>query len=110
MAAVVIAVWIALAVGTVFAVGALVTLVVRGFRAWRTLRALLRQVSRAVGELETKAAATEQKAIDATARTSRLAEAVGHLQQSLATLEVLRTAAGEARAGAGRVRGIVPRK
>jgi hypothetical protein len=109
MRAVLVAVWIALAASGACVVGSLALVVTRGLRAWRTLRALLRHVSRRLGELEEQAAATEQKAVDVTAKTSRLAEASAHLQQSLATLAVLCTAA-EARSGAGRIRGLVPRK
>jgi hypothetical protein len=104
------AVWIALAAGGVCVVGALALVVARALRAWRTFRALTRNISRRLGELEAHAAETEQKAVAATAKTTQLLEAVAHLQQSLATLAVLRAAAAEARAGAGRIRGVVPRK
>lgn len=110
MTAVLTVVWIALAAGGACVVGALALVVARGLRTWRTFRALTRNVSQRLSELEAQAAATEQKAVAATAQTSRLLEAVARLQQSLATLAVLRAAAAEARAGAGRIRGVVPRK
>ena len=105
-----VAVWIALTVGFVAIVATLALLVARGFRTWRTFRALLRGVSRRLHELESKALATEQKAVGVTEGTTRLADAVAHLEQSLETLGVLREAVAEARAPIDRLRGFVPRK
>jgi hypothetical protein len=110
LAVVLTLVWIAIAAAFSVVVGGLVVVVIRGLHTWRTLRRLLRAVSRHLGELETKAAATEQKAVTVTAKGSRLAQALAHLDQSLAELAVLRAAFEEARGGAGRFRGAVPRK
>jgi len=104
------AVWIALGVAVVAAATATVLVVSRALRAWRSFRSLLRGASRSFAELEAKAAATERKAVSASDRSTRLAESVTSLEQSLETLAVLREAAGEAGEHVRRVRGLVPRK
>lgn len=110
MAGVLTLVWIALAVAVVAVVAALVTAASRGFRAWRTLRSLLRSTSRRLGELERKAAATEERAVAVTAKSAKVVEAAERLQDSLATLGVLRETFGEATAGMSRARNFVPKK
>jgi hypothetical protein len=104
------AVWIALAVGAAAFVGGVAFAVSRGFRAWRTLRRTSRNITRHLGDLTAKAAATEEKAVAATANGTKLADASAKLQESLAVLAVLRAALAETTAGVGRVRGVVPRK
>ena len=110
MAGVLTAVWIALAVGVAGFLGGVAFAVSRGFRTWRTFRRTSRNVTRGIGELTDKAAATEEKAVAATGNSAKLAEALARLQESLAVLAVLRAALGEATAGVGRVRSVVPRK
>lgn len=110
MAVVLAAVWIALAAGAVAVIGGTAYAVVHALRAWRTFRRTSRNVNRGLADVTAKAAATEEKAVAATANSAKLAEAVAHLQESLATLAVLRAAFGEATAGVGRVRGVLPRK
>lgn len=110
MAAMLIVVWIALAVAlAAFAVGAALA-VSRAFRAWRTFRRTSRNITRHLDDLTTKAAATEQKAVAATGNSTKLADAVARLQESLAVLAVLRAALADTTAGVNRVRGVVPRK
>jgi hypothetical protein len=103
-------VWIALTFAVVVVVAALVTVVSRGFRAWRTLRSLLRATSRRLGELERKAAATEQHAVAVTEKSAKVVEAAERLQDSLATLGVLREAFGEVTAPVARTRNFAPKK
>jgi hypothetical protein len=110
MTAMLIVVWIALAVGLAACAGGVVLAVTRAFRAWRTFRRTSRTITRHLGDLTAKATATEEKAVAATANSTKLADAVARLQESLAVLAVLRAAFAETTAGAGRVRGVVPRK
>jgi hypothetical protein len=104
------AVWVALGVAVVASVAATTFVVSRALRAWRSFRSLVRGASRSFAELEAKAAATERKAGVASDRSTRLAESVTRLEQSLETLAVLREAAAEAGEHVRRVRGLVPRK
>jgi L-alanine-DL-glutamate epimerase-like enolase superfamily enzyme len=110
MAGMATAVWIALAGGLAVVVAASAVLVARALRAWRTFRGFARATAHALEEIERQAATAEARARDSGAGAARLAGAVGRLEDSLATLAVLREAAGEAGAIAGRVRGVVPRK
>jgi hypothetical protein len=110
MAGVLTAVWIALAVGVAGFIGGAAFAVTRAFRTWRTFRRTSRNVSRRLGDLTAKAAATEEKAVAATANTTKLADAATRLQESLAVLAVLRAALSETTSGVGRVRSVVPRK
>jgi hypothetical protein len=110
MAVVLIAVWIALALGLAGFAGGVAVAVTRGFRAWRTFRRTSRHITQRLGELTDKAAATEEKAVAATANSAKLADVAARLQASLAELAVLRAALAEAQAGVGRVRSVVPRK
>jgi predicted histidine transporter YuiF (NhaC family) len=110
MAGVLTLVWIALAFAAIAVVAGLVTAVSRGFRAWRTLRSLLRATSRRLGELERKAAATEEHAVAVTAKSAKVVEAAERVQDSLATLGVLREAFGEATAPIARARNLAPKK
>jgi Flp pilus assembly protein TadG len=103
-------VWIALAASVVAVVGGLVFAVSRAFNAWRTFRSLMRALARRLRELERKAAATEQHATAVTAKSTKVAEAAERLQESLATLAVLRDALDEAKAPISRARKLAPRK
>jgi uracil phosphoribosyltransferase len=104
------AVWIALAVGFAAFAGGAAFAVSRAFRAYRTFRRTSRTITRHLGDLTAKAAATEEKAVAATGNSTKLADAATKLQESLAVLAVLRAAFSETTAGVGRVRGAVPRK
>jgi predicted histidine transporter YuiF (NhaC family) len=110
MAGVLTLVWIALAFAVIAVVAGLVTAVSRGFRAWRTLRSLLRTTSRRLGELERKAAATEEHAAAVTAKSAKVVEAAERVQDSLAELGILREAFGEATAPIARARNLAPKK
>ena len=104
------AVWIALAAGIVATVGGIAYAVVHALRAWRTFRRTSRQLRRGIADVLSKGVETEQKAVAATEHSTKLAAAIASLQDSLATLDVLRAAWAEATAGVGRARGAVPRK
>lgn len=110
MAVVLTAVWIAFAAGFVALAAGAGYALVHGLRAWRAFRRTSRTLERGLGDLTAKAAATEEKAVAATANSAKLAGAVASLQESLATFAVLRAAWAEATAGAGRLRGVLPRK
>lgn len=110
MAAVLTVVWIAFGVAVAAIVATFALAVTRAFRAWRTLRSLLRGTSRRLGELERKAAATERTATAVTAKTADVMAAAKRLQQSLDRLATLRSAWGEAMSPIARVRGLAPRK
>jgi len=110
MADVLVAVWITLAACVLAVVGGTVLAAARGFRTWRTFRRTTRHITHGLGDLTAKAAATEQKAVAATANSVKLADAVSNLQESLAVLAVLRAALGEATAGVASVRSVMPRK
>jgi hypothetical protein len=112
MAAVVLAIWIALALALAFAAvaGGMALAAVRALRTWRAFRRLTRSIGKGLGDLGAKAAATEEKAIAAAGNGPKLAAAAKRLQDSLAELAVLRAALAEAQSGVTRVRGFVPRK
>jgi len=107
---VLLAVWIALGVGVAAALAATTLVVKRAFGAWRSLRRLARGTRDALAELEAKTTAGEQKATALARKSAATTAATARLEGSLATLAVLRAAAGETGAGVRRVRGLLPRK
>jgi len=110
MAAVLTYVWVAFAFAVIVPAGLFALAVSRAFRAWRTFRALLRAVARALAGLERKAAATEDKASAVTAKTADVAAAAERLQASLDKLATLRVAWGDAVSPIVRIRSFAPRK
>jgi hypothetical protein len=105
-----LAVWIALAVGVLAVVLALVTAVVKGLRGWRTLKGLRRGLEEATGQVLAAAATAEQRAGELTERLEVLTQATERLEQSLAELRVLTSAAAEVRDTVARIQGVVPTK
>ena len=71
MAGVLVAVWIALAVGVAGFLGGAIFATARFFRAWRTFRRTSRNVSRGLGDLSAKAAATETRAVAASTNAAK---------------------------------------
>lgn len=105
-----LAAWIALVFMVVAVAGSAVVLVLRGLRAWRTLRGFTRATADGVEQVLETAATAEKRALALTEGTTRLNEATAHLQESLAQLALIRAAADEARARVTSFRGAVPRK
>jgi hypothetical protein len=103
-------VWPALAIALVALFGAPVVAAMRAWRTLKTFKAVARHASEVVEEVARSAAQTEERALAATQGAERLANAVTHLQGSLAELQVLKTAADETRTGLGRITGLRPRK
>jgi hypothetical protein len=107
---VLVAVWVALGVGVGAVAGATALVVARALGAWRSLRAFARGARAALGELETRALASERKAAGLTEKSAAATASVARLEESLATFAVLRAAAGETGAAVRRVRALAPRK
>lgn len=105
-----LAVWIALGVAVAAVLAATTLVVRRAFGAWRSLRTLARGARDALAELEAKAGAGEQKAAVLVRKSADATAAAARLEESLATLAVLRAAAGETGAGVRKARGLLPRK
>jgi hypothetical protein len=110
MPAVLLAVWIALAVYLAVVAYGLFRAVTRGLHAMRSVRRLSRGLAQRLETLGTAAAAAERKAAAASEGTAELTTALERLQRSLAELQVLRAAAAEAYAGPARIRNLIPRK
>lgn len=104
------AAWVALAFCLVALVGGPLFAGLRGWRAWRTLRAFSKATGSAIEAVLQTAASAEEHAASLTANTERLAAAGERLRASLAELAVLRAAAGEAGAPVAALRGAMPRK
>ena len=100
-----LAVWIALAVGVLAVALALVTAAVKGLRGWRTLRGLRRSLEEAAGQVLAVAATAEERAGELTDQLERLTEATERLERSLAELRVLAGAAAEVRGTVARATG-----
>jgi hypothetical protein len=103
-------VWIALAVGVVATVGGAVHAGRRAWRGWKTFRGVMSSVTGALEALATKAAATAEHATATVERGAEIAAANARLEQSLAELQVLRSAAGRARGTLGFIQALRPRK
>ena len=82
----------------------------RAWRLWKTVKAMAKAATDAVGRVTTAAAKAEERAGSLTAGTERLSAAVAHLQGSLDELAVIRAAAAEPRNLLRSIRGLVPRK
>jgi len=107
---VLVAVWIALGIGAAAVAGGAALVVSSALRAWRSLRALARGARDGLAAIETKAASGAERGAALGRKSGETAAAVTRLEASLATLAVLRAAAGEAGGGLRRVRALVPRK
>jgi hypothetical protein len=103
-------IWIAVAFCLVAVLGPLAYAAVRALRLWRTARSVSRRATDAIGAVTESAARTEERALGLTEKTERLTAATARLQQSLAELAVIRTAAAEPQAILRSLRGAVPRK
>ena len=103
-------IWIAVAFCLLAVIGSIAYAAVRGWRLWKTVRATSGRASEEVGRLMASAAVAEQHASSLGAGTERLADAMEHLQASLAELAVIRAAAAEPRNLLASIRGLVPRK
>jgi hypothetical protein len=90
-------VWIALAAGVLASVGGAAHAGRRGWRGWKTFRATGSAVTGALDDLAAKAAATAEHATATVERGAEIAAANARLQESLAELQVLRSAADRAR-------------
>jgi hypothetical protein len=108
--AVLLAVWIGLAVSFVAVVWGAVRAVTRGLRTWRSFRRFSRGLSERLEVVGREAARAEEKAAIASQSSVKLAAALERLQRSLAVLAVLRAAAAEASAETAVFRNLIPRK
>ena len=102
--------WIALAVSSAFWIAAAIVAGTRGLKTWRTFKAVAGTIGGALEAFVVRAEATAERAGTAAERTAQLTAAIARLQGSLATLAVLDSAIGDARAVFAGVRGLVPRK
>ena len=109
-AAVLLAVWIALAVYLAVVAYGLLRAVTRGLNTMRAMRRLNRGLAERLVTLNAATAAAERKAAAASEGTAQLTSALERLQRSLAELQVLRGAAAEAAAVPASVRNLIPRK
>ncbi len=110
MLSVSIALWISLGFLVLAGLGSLGYAGVRGWRLWKRFRATSRSVSAALSSVTSSAESAEQHAVALSGGGERLTTAIGRLQEALAELAVIRSAAGEAQAALASVRGLVPRK
>jgi hypothetical protein len=102
-------VWGALSAGGLAGLVALVFLAVRVLQAWRDFKRMRRHVFRGLDRVSEAGERTAEKAAGL-GETEELQASVGRLRRSLARLAILREAAGEAEAAAGRITAVVPRK
>jgi len=110
MPAVLLAVWIALAVSLAVVAYGLIRAVTRGLRAMRTVGRFNRGLAQRLEALNAAAAQAERKAAAASEGPAQLTTALERLRRALAELQVLRTAAAEAAAGPASLRNLIPRK
>jgi len=110
MGAMALLTWISLAFLVVALAGPAVFAAVRGLRTWRAFRVLSGAATSALEEVARTAAEAERHAVALGEGGERLSAAVARLQESLAALAVLRSAATDARATLFAFRGVVPRK
>jgi hypothetical protein len=110
MRLVLIAVWIALALGFLAVVVPAASATAHGLRTWRTAHRLMGKLGQELEGLEARATAAGEKAAAAGGQGEELAAATERLQHSLAQLAVLREAAAEARALPRSLVALVPRK
>jgi hypothetical protein len=102
--------WLPFAFCLVAVVGSIGYAAARGWRLWKTARALAKTAPAAVGRVMASAATAEARAASLAAGTDRLSAAITHLQASLEELAVIRAAASEPRKLLSSARGLVPRK
>ncbi|HET7137064.1 MAG TPA: hypothetical protein VFI04_01805 [Gaiellaceae bacterium] len=103
-------IWIAAAFCLVAVVGSLAYAALRGFRLWRTSRAVSRRATDAIAAVTESAARTEERARGLTEKTERLTAATERLHVSLVELAAIRRAVAEPQALLRSLRGTVPRK
>jgi hypothetical protein len=108
--AVLLAVWIGLAVAFVAVVWGAVRAITLGLRTWRSIRRFSRGLSDRLEVVAREAARAEEKAATASQSSVKLAAALERLQRSLAVLAILRAAAGEVSAETAVFRNLIPRK
>ena len=102
--------WLALAFCLLAVLGSIGYAATRAWQLWKTVRAVAKAATDAVGRVTTSAATAEERAVALTAGTERLSTAITHLQGSLEELAVIRAAAAEPRNLLASIRGLVPRK
>jgi type II secretory pathway component PulF len=110
MPAVLLAVWIALAVYLAAVAYGLFRAVTRGLKTMRAFKRTNGALADRLAALTAAATETERKATAASESTAELSTALERLQRSLAELQVLRAAAAEAAAGPASLRNFIPRK
>ena len=101
--------WSSLLFLVVALAGSATVAALRGLRAWRSFRAFTAAAGSALDDVSRTAAEAERHAVALSEGNARLLDAIARLQESLAQLTVLRTAATDARALLD-VRGALPRK
>jgi hypothetical protein len=102
--------WIAGLVALIALLGTGALLGVRALAAWRMFRSFSSTATAALDGVMRSADAAEAHAVAAAAGAERLAAGTMRLQESLARLGLLRSAAGEFSTTLARFRGVVPRK
>ena len=104
--------WLALAFCLVAVLGSIGYAATRAWRLWKTVRAVAKAATDAVGRVTDLGARrpAEERAVALTSGTDRLSSAIAHLQASLEELSVIRAAAAEPRSLLASIRGVVPRK
>src|SRR5437588_7304139 len=102
--------WISLLFLVIALAGSVSVALVRGLRAWRAFRAVSGAVSSRLDAVMQTAAEAERHAISLSEASERLAAAIERLQESLAQLAVVRSAATEARGSLLSFRTLLPRK
>jgi hypothetical protein len=110
MLGVVVIAWITLAFFVAALTASLAVAVVNGLRLWRTIRRFSRASGKALDDVLSRTATTEQHVAAVAAKPELIGQATEHLQASLAELAALRAAAVEANALVARLRGLVPAK
>jgi hypothetical protein len=103
-------IWAPVAFCLVAVLGSLAYAAFRGYRLWRTARAVSRRATDAVAAVTAAAALAEERTRGLTEQAERLAAATERLQASRAELAVIRRAAAEPQALLRSLRATVPRK
>lgn len=103
-------IWIAVAFCLAAVFGSLAYAAFRGFRLWRTSKAVSRRATDLIAGVTASAARVEERATGLGDKSERLALATAGLQRSLDELAAIRHAAAEPQALIRTLRGAVPRK
>jgi hypothetical protein len=103
-------VWVALAVSLAAVAAATLMTTLRGIELFRAVRRLGAAVGDEVASIERRTGEIEGHLTAATRSGDALSTATARLSVSRARLNVLLTALADARAAAGRLTGVVPRK